>query len=439
MNWYRVTRADGSYSWIQATSKSEASQKVRDVGEMIKAVKQVEESDVPASAGGTAGVTPAPTPTAPTPTTPTPTTPTPPTGETPTTPTAEYPDWSHLATFKERLEQQIEAYNKSQGTSFSIDKAGITEYLDKIGANERTRTSILTNYDTATQLESSYQDYLTKYQEMGTPKATDFAHYLANFEQWYTEYQAGLTEDERARVREYETWLDYARKYGGIDEQYPVDIDDFYDNPDIYQQQLATWQQQAAEKEVEYTDDQIREWNNYRDYASQFRELGDWLPVDIEDYFANYDQAQQQLRGWERQGAEVERLGVLPEEAARRREEAYEESRYAAEERYRETPQYQAPFTQWAQDQAGFSRALQEYTEREFPSLRSEFQATQPRLTGFPTREAARAEAGRREQAWTGWLGGMAPEIEQRYWGQRPAERGERFWMQQPTMRAINW
>lgn len=439
MNWYRVTRADGSYSWIQATSKSEASQKVRYVGEMIKAVKQVDESDVPSEAGGT-------TPTTPTPTTPTPTTPTPttPTGGT-TTPTTDYKDWSHLATFKERLEQQIEAYNKSQGTSFSIDKAGITEYLDKIGANERTRNSILSNYDTVTQLESSYQDYLTKYQEMGTPAAKDFADYLANYEQWYTEYQAGLTEGERARVREFDEWWRYGRKYGGLDDQYPVDIDDFYDNYDLYQQQLVGWKQQAEEVEAEYTDEQVGEWNAFKDYMG-YREPGEWYPVDIADYFENWDKAQQSLSTWQQryEEGEAERVAgeeyaLDPEEAERRREEAYAESRYAAEERYRETPQYQAPFTQWFQDQAGFSGALQAFTEREYPSLKSEFQATQPRLTGFPTREEARAEATRREQAWGGWLPGKTPEIEQRYWGQRPAARGERLWMQQPTLRTANW
>ena len=52
MSWYRVTRADDSYSWVQATSKSEASQKVRYAGESIQLVKQVDLKDVPANISG---------------------------------------------------------------------------------------------------------------------------------------------------------------------------------------------------------------------------------------------------------------------------------------------------------------------------------------------------------------------------------------------------
>jgi len=142
---------------------------------------------------------------------------------------------------------------------------------------------------------------------------------------------------------------------------------------------------------------------------------------------------------WQQQAGEVEKYEVDPAEAARRREESYAESRVAAGERYRETPQYQPQFAQWLGEQGQFSGALEQFVESQYPSLRSEFQATQPRPTGFATPEAARTEAARREQAWQGWLGGRTPELEQEYMGQRPAQRGERLWMQAPTMRTANW
>ena len=380
-------------------------------------------------------------PTTPTPTTPTPTTPTtPPLAGVPTETTTEYKDWSYLVTVKDRIEQQVEAYNKANKTSFSIDREGIKEYLDKIGATEKTQGNILVVYD----LWDSYQGYLDYYPTVNAPKPKDFADYLANMEQWTAQYSPSAIATQRER--EFDTWSRYARKYGDPDDWYPTDIDDFYANYEAAQEQLAKWQETAGVEEAEFTDEQVREWNDFKAYASASGEITDWFPVSIEDYYNNYDQAQQQLATWkERYGEEVaeqeeaEKYEISPAEKLRRQEEGYAESRYAAQERYRETPQYQPPFTQWMQGQEDFSGALQEFTEREYPSLRSEFQATQPPLTGYPTREGARAEKVRREQVWKGWLSGMTPEIEQRYWGQRPAERGERLWMQAPTMRTANW
>jgi len=71
--------------------------------------------------------------------------------------------------------------------------------------------------------------------------------------------------------------------------------------------------------------------------------------------------------------------------------------------------------------------------------LQARYEAGLPRLTGYPTREEARAEAARREAGFKGWLTGQTPGIYQEYMGQRPAARGERLYMQSPRTRTANW
>jgi len=100
---------------------------------------------------------------------------------------------------------------------------------------------------------------------------------------------------------------------------------------------------------------------------------------------------------------------------------------------------YGETFTGWLEQQGQFSGALEKFAESQYPSLQSQYKAGLPRLTGFPTREEARAEAAKRESGFQAWLGQQTPGIYQEYMAQRPAERGERLWMQQPTMRTVNW
>jgi len=379
------------------------------------------------------------------------TTTTPPATTTPTTSTptytpstTAYKDWSYLATFGTNLERQINNYNSQYDTLFAFDKAGVTSYLDAINAPERTKISILKSFDSFAEAQASYQSYLSYYPTVGAPAPKDFADYLAHFQEWMGTYGPEAIATERQR--EFEAWSRYASAYGTSDEWYPVDQDDFFANYDKAQEQLKGWKVLAEEKEATYTNEQLQEYYAYRDWARAYGDLGELYAVDIAHYFSDPDTFRQQQVAWEQEHAEVEEYDIDPAEAARRREEAYErgeeayaESRYAAEERYRETPQYGQVFDPWLEEQAGFSGALAAFTEKEYPSLVSKYKATQPRLTGYPTREEARAEAGRREAGFAGWLGGQMPGVEQEYWGQRPAERGERLWMQQPTMRTVNW
>ena len=249
-------------------------------------------------------------------------------------------------------------------------------------------------------------------------------------------YQAGYTQDQ---IDSFDAFQAFGSRYGNLEDFTPKDLADYLENYDQAQQQLEAWITEAGPEAAGFTDDQIRELNDYKQWYYKHGKPGDLMPVDASDFITNYDKFQGQLSTWKQIADEEEQYELDPAEAARRREEAYEESRYAAEERYGETPRYGEAFTQWLGGQETAGGALQQFIEREYPSLKSEFGATQPRMTGFPTREEARAEASRRESAWTGWLSEMTPEIEQRYYAQRPTERGERLWMQAPTMRAVNW
>jgi len=396
MNWYRVTRADGSYSWVQANDKSEASRLVRDPGEAIKLVKQVDESEVPASAKGG---TPTSTPT-----------------ETTSTKTPIYDiDLSRAsvaselppATGEERF-GAIEAPPSGGGTEPTADQqADYQNYL--------------------ALLDTSLGDFL--------PHPKDINDFLPHADEWFAQFNE--------LKRGYQTYLTYYSGYGTSADWKPVDIYDYYSNYDKAQPYFTKWQGLAEEKEAEYTDDQRREYYLYKDYASQYADIADWLPVDIADYFANPDIVNQQMRTWSRKDAaqrELEReYGLSPEEQARRQQEAYEESRYAAQERYGEAPMYPETFTAWLNQQGQFSGALEKYVEGQYPSLRSQFEAQAGRLTGYPTREEARAEATRREAGFQSWLGGEVPGLKQEYWAQRPAERGERLYMQSPNVRPLNW
>jgi len=182
------------------------------------------------------------------------------------------------------------------------------------------------------------------------------------------------------------------------------------------------------------------EYNAYLAFLKTEQGQGFPVPKDIMDYFQNREKW---FKDWEQYVPKGEKpvdpYALSPEEAARRREEAYAEGRYAAQERYGEQPMYSQTFAKWMDEQRGFSGALSEYVEGQFPSLRAQFESGVGRLTGFPTREEARAEAARREQAWEGWLTRATPEIYQDYMGQRPSARGEKYHEYSPTLRSVNF
>ena len=359
MNWYRVTRADGTYSYVQETSKSKASQKVRYAGELIKAVKQIDESDVPASAKG--GATP-------------PTTPTPPTSRT-----------------------GIVAPGVVTGRNIPMDidysRASIAEELppptgeERYGATEGPPPTTGAEY--TQQQRDDYDDYLAFLQtpdgkKFPTPK--DIADYLTNREQWIADY-------------------------------------DYYLRG--------------------YTEEQLREFNTWKRYASTYGDLTDWFPNNIDDWLTHYDTAQEQLAKWQQEhGTALEEEEVSEAEQAEEdkyRQEQREKAAYYEQERYTAAPEYQPRLQQWLDEKLEESRAFELFSEKQYPSLVSKFKLTQPELTGYSTREEARTEKARREQKFAAWLPGQVPGLKQEYWGQRPTERGERLYMQSPNVRELSW
>jgi len=261
---------------------------------------------------------------------------------------------------------------------------------------------------------------------------------IANQLTAYEEYYFSTTAASLDQWKEYERFKAFGSQYGDLNDYYPTNFADFINNYDKANQQLKAWETEAGPEAAGFTDAQIREWQDYT-WHSRYRESGDLFFADIGDFFSNYDQAMQQLGVWRQRAGEEEEYALPPEEAARRREEAYGESRYAAQERYTETPEYQLPFTQYLQEQGRFSGALEAWTENQYPSLVSQFRTTQPELTGYATREEARAEKARRESRFKAWLPKQEYGLYQEYASQRPGERGERLYMQAPTMRTANW
>jgi len=279
---YDVYRADGSITRVEASSKAEASRKVRYAGELIKRVVEV--------TGATGGAT------------------------TEATIDIDYSRSSVAeelppATGEERF-GAIEAPPSGGGTEPTADQqADYQNYL--------------------ALLDTSLGDFL--------PHPKDINDFLPHADEWFAQFNE--------LKRGYQTYQTYYSGYGTSSDWKPVDIYDYYSHYDKAQPYLTKWQGLAEEKEAEYTDDQLREYYLYKDYAQQYADIADWLPVDIADYFANPDITNQQMRTWSRKSTAEEEYELSPAEAARRREESYAEGRYAAQERYGEAPMYPETFT----------------------------------------------------------------------------------------------
>ena len=338
------------------------------------------------------------------------------------------------------------------------------------------------------QQQADYTDYLAfikQYPDLGLPipqNINDFIEHQAEWEALYAPPEEPEPEEPEPgehgyqynddQIREYYTYRNYGSVYGDLRDWYPNDIEDYFKNYDVAQEQLNEWKQEEKDQEKPtYTDAQNREYSTYKRYASAYGDPNDWYPNNIKDYFASTDLAREQLTKWrqeeidkgvkqteyeaeqtkqkaeyEAKQAEYEKWALSPEEQARRREEGYQsalESRaraeYARQEAYGEAPEYRTSFSNWLQTQGSQSQYLKDYIENKYPSLRTQYEATQPRLTGYPTREEARAEAERREVGFKAWLPAQLPTVEAEFWGQAPAQRGERPQVYNPRLRYIAW
>jgi len=355
-----------------------------------------------------------------------------------------------------KLHEQIRSWNQLKGTNFSLDLAGLRSYLNATNLTESAKNTLIKSYQDATAAPkdttggwsqaqiAEYNDYVNLFNSglyPNLPSVTSPEDYFQKAGQ-IEAYGHYYFSTAKASLQQYDEWIRFQafhNQYGDLNDFAPKNFVDFINNYSKAQQQLNAWETEAGPEATGFADAQIREYKDFLGYASRYGEPGDWWPVDIGDFFTNYSSAQQQLSIWKGLAAGEEKYALTPEEEARRREEAYQASQYAQEEAYREQPRYPETFTGWIEGQSGVSQSLKAYIEREYPSLRSEYEAGLGRLTGFPTREEARAEAQRRETGWSAWLTEKTPEITQDYYMQRPTDRGERMWMQEPTLRTANW
>ena len=276
---------------------------------------------------------------------------------------------------------------------------------------------------------------------------------------WLTETPRPSPTYTDAQMEEYIAYIAFLKTEAGKDFPHPKDIDDYFANKDKWAGQYPPVEptpeeptpEEPTPEEPEYTTDQKREYQRYWNYADAYGEPGDWYPLNMGDYFKNRSVAQEQLNEWlaaeqtrqsqtaaaEAQQAEYELWQLSPEEAARRREESYAATQYARQEAYGETPRYPETFYGWLSEQGDMSKYLRNYIENKYPSLREQYEATLPRLTGYPTREQARTEAAKRESGWQAWLATQMPEVESQFWRQTPYERGERPGTFAPATRTV--
>lgn len=270
-----------------------------------------------------------------------------------------------------------------------------------------------------------YQEYLNalKSPEMqGWPTPQNVNDYILNKDKWTENiqyYQLGYTQEQIDSLSRYQA---FGSQYGDLNDLYYDDLDDYLANYDQAQQQLGAWITEAGPEATGFTDDQLRAYDMYWDYYNAYAPLGTPKPVDRGDFIANFNYFQDQLVSWQKAEA-TGTPGTSTSTAGQ----------------FMEAPQLGSTFTSWLRGQEEFSGALEQFTEGRYSSLRSEFEGTQPRMTGSPTEEGATLEAERRERLFKGWLGEMTPEIEQRYWEQRPSQRGEKLYAYSPPTRTINW
>ena len=290
------------------------------------------------------------------------------------------------------------------------------------------------------------------------------------------------------QIAEYEAYLEFIGNNPDAGFPVPRDIDDYFERRDEWEKEYAPPPpppeeeappseevppgeepppreevppgEEVPPEEAEYSDEDYREYYTYRNYASAYGDPSDWYPLNIADYFANWDISQEQLTEWkaeetakaterteyEQEREEAKQYDLSPLESALRRQESYEygkwaraQSKYGAQEAYRETPEYGKQLYGWLGGQEPKSEPLQQWMRAMFPTFQREYEAGLPRLTGFPTREAARTEATKREAGLEQWLGAQESALEERFYMQRPYERGERPSLFAPRLREVSY
>jgi len=282
---------------------------------------------------------------------------------------------------------------------------------------------------------NAYMAYIEEHPDGGFPIPENLEDYYNNKDRWAEEQAQEPSAPTQEQIGEYHNYLDYIKAHPDAELTTPFDIYDYLEHRDEW---APSWMEEEPTPwpdvpEPYYSDEEVREYNTYLDYRSRFGDPDDWRPVDIEDYFRKWDIAQEQLGEWKTE----EQYQLSPEEQARRREESYARSQYAAQEAYHETPEYGESFSNWFGTQGTKSQPLQSFIEGMFGKLQTEYQAGLPTLTGFPTREEARAEAEKRQTGFEAWLPQQIPAVEEQFWAQSPRQRWEAPGTFAPRIRTV--
>lgn len=262
----------------------------------------------------------------------------------------------------------------------------------------------------------------------------DFLAQRADIEANWDDYVRGYTEED---VRGFNVFKKYASLVGAPDDWRATNIEDYLENYETAQQQLAIWQKEWEVDEALRLEKEAAALSP--EEAARRREERYAREQELIEYGLTPEEAARRREERYAREREIIEHAIEPEEAARRREESYAEARYAAQERYKEPPEYTGTAAQWMTRQQDFSQALRGFVEKELPSLQAEFRAEQGPLPGFATREEAREEQSRRERAYRAWLPERMAGVEEEFYAQRPAQRGERYHIQAPVTRFAGW
>ena len=286
---------------------------------------------------------------------------------------------------------------------------------------------------------NAYLAFLRTYPGRNHPWPTSLEHYFENKDEWATRDYGEQPPDNggdggngeepteewtSAQRKAYERYKNYAALYKDPDDYYAPTINDYYGNYDVANEQLTEWETEAS-----------REYQQYRDLASH-REPGDFYTTNQDDFVNNYDRAQRQQDVWMGRYTEYEtRQQEVDEYYDWSRGRAYE----SAQEAYRPSPQYDPALYKQREALEGESVYYQNWMTDMFPELKRRFEATQPKQVGYPTREEQRAAEAQLEQGIGQYLTAEQEALRQEFYEQRPWDRGERPHIYQPKLRQLSY
>lgn len=264
---------------------------------------------------------------------------------------------------------------------------------------------------------NAYLVFLRTPEGQGFPVPSDMADYFTHVDEWSGGGVPPETEWSVAQKSAYERYKMYSALFREPTDFYARNIQNFFDNYDVANEQLDEWQTEAS-----------RDYQEYRDLAG-YRKPGDLYYPSLDDFIVHYNQAQEQQDIW---------LGLYETAQTEQGQldEYYEQQR---QEAFRPDVQYGPAFYQRQEALKGESVYYQSWMRNMFPELQRRFQATQPRPVGYPTRGEARAAAGETEKVWEQYLDVQKPKLRQEFYGQRPWDRGERPRYYQQRLRQVSY